>query len=95
MSMSTHIVAYIPDTDPEYIKHKKIFELCIESDVSLPVETEAYFPNDIDDPEEKLEINLVEGEHYKNWRDESREGFEIELSKLPKSVTKIRFFNAY
>lgn len=97
MGMSTHIEAFIPDTDPEYQKHKKIVIACLEADVSLPKETSDYFfgyklPT-TRMLEEKLKIELKEGEHYVDWRDESSEGFEVDLTKLPKGVTKLRFYN--
>lgn len=45
--------------------------------------------------DQKLEIELKENTHYKIFSENSREGFEIELSKIPKGVTKIRFYNSY
>lgn len=97
MGMSTHIKAFIPDTDPEYQKHKFIVEACLDADVSLPKETSAYFGG-YGRPgthmlEEKLEIELKEGEHYVDWSDESSQGFEVDLTKLPPGVTKLRFYN--
>jgi len=96
MGMSTHIQAFIPDTDAEFQKHKKILLMCSENDVSLPKETAEYFGSDSADEyllDEKLEIELKEDVHYKNWFDESSQGFEVDLTKLPKGVTKLRFYN--
>lgn len=96
MGMSTHIQAFIPDTDPDYRKHKNVLLACLEAEVSLPKETADYFGSD--EPERelldaKLELELTEGVHYKDWSDDSSQGFEFELSALPKGITKIRFYN--
>jgi len=98
MGRSTHIEAFIPDSDKEYQKHKKILLMCLENDVSLPKETAQYFGSEdayeslLD---EKLEIELEEDVHYTKWCDEYRSGFEVDLSKLPKGVNKLRFYNSW
>lgn len=94
MSMLTRIQAFIPDTDPEYQKHKKIFDLCEESEVSLPKETAEYFKG-WDRPEQKLLVELIKNVHYTTYNKDMCEGFEVKLSNLPTGVTKIRFFNSY
>jgi len=101
MGMSTRIEAFIPDTDLEYQKHKKVFLACHEADVELPKQTAEYFGGDEGDwPElemldEKLEIRLIEGVHYTEYRGDMIEGFEVDINKLPKGVSKIRFTNSY
>ena len=98
MGMSTHIQAFIPDTDSNYQRHKKVVEMCAELKVSLPMETSVYFnanfPNNVN-LEDKLEIDLIEGEHYAEWvdRDAGSQGYEVNLTKLPSGVTKLRFYN--
>lgn len=98
MGMSTHIEAFIPDTNSEYQKHKEILEMCIKHDVYLPEQTAVYFGQSV--PyigllDEKLRLELKEGINYTNWSDseEGSQGFEVDLTKLPKGVTKLRFYN--
>lgn len=94
--MSTHIQAFTPDTDPEYVRHKKVFLVCKESRVGLPPETAAYFGYDVPEDyllDDKLNVTLKEGEHYHHLRMGSSEGFEIDIVKLPPGVTKLRFYN--
>lgn len=43
MGMSTSVKAFIPPTDPEYLRHKAVFEVCSANKVSLPKETAEYF----------------------------------------------------
>lgn len=98
MGLSTHLSAYIPDTDPEFQKHKKVLLACREADVSLPVETAAYFGED--SPElylldQKLKLELIKDEHYKEIEKHSHNGFEIYIDKLPKAVTRIKVYNAW
>lgn len=98
MGMSTHIEAFTPDTDLDFQKHKKILLMCMENEVSLPKETAKYFGDDTPYHhllDEKLAINLKESVHYTEWSDETRQGFEVDLTKLPKGVTKIRFYNSW
>lgn len=99
MGMSTHIRAFIPENDPEYLKHKKVLLVCLESEVSLPKETAIYFGNIYPNKnmlDEKLEIDLEEGIHYKKYNGNYDEyGYEIDLTKLPDGVSKIRFYNSF
>lgn len=96
--MSTHITAFIPDTDETYQKHKKVLLACKEAEVDLPKATAEYFGYDYPEDcalEEKLTFNLKEGEHYRKFRNEYSNGFEIDINKIPKEVKTIRFYNSY
>jgi hypothetical protein len=92
--MSTRIEAFIPDTDKEYQKHKAIYDLCVKSRVSLPKETEEYF-HGCDVPEDKLKVNLQKNIHYTLYNGDMSSGFDVDLSKLPQGVTKLRFYNSW
>ena len=96
--MSTHIQGFIPDTDAAYQKHKKVLLVCAEAGVSLPKETTDYFGSEFPSEyllEEKLSVDLKEGVHYAVYHDDYSAGFDVDLSKLPKGVTKLRFYNSY
>lgn len=98
MGMSTHIKAFIPDTDPEYQRHRKVLLACDEAEVSLPKETAEYFgvidfdKNTLDD---KLEFDIKNSDCLSKWKDHDADGYEIDLTKLPQGVTKIRFYNEW
>lgn len=101
MGMSTHIAAFIPDTDADFKKYKAIALVCMEAKVSLPAEVSNYF-NVRHNPypgmfDEKLSVELVNGTHYTEYNDSenSESGFEVDLTKLPKGVTKLRFYNSW
>lgn len=103
MSMSTYIKAFIPDTDLEFQRHKQVFLVCLNMEVSLPHETAEYFdyfdgvPIDNSPLDDKLEFDIRKSAALSKWNDEhdNAEGYEIDLTKLPKGITKIRFYNSW
>lgn len=98
MGMSTHIEGFIPDTDKEYLKHKEILEVCAKNEVTLPKETAEYFGEEYPQRyllDEKLAVILNEGIHYTKYSADGSDGFEVDLTKLPKGVTKLRFYNSW
>lgn len=98
MSMSTYIQAFIPEDSELYQKHRAVLLACMNAVVSLPQETAEYFGSKEAYEsllEEKLTIELKEGTHYKEWRDSSSSGFEIEIKDIPKGVSKLRFANSW
>jgi hypothetical protein len=98
MGMSTHIEGFIPDTDAEFQRHKKVLLVCAEANVTLPPETAKYFGSKYSDEsllDEKLNVMLEDGVHYTQYRDSGCSGFEVDLTRLPKGVTKLRFYNSY
>ena len=98
MGMSTYIRGFIPNTDAEYKKHAKVLVACAEAEVELPKQTADYFGSKEayeELLEEKLEVKLKNGTHYKAWSSDMQEGYEVDLTKLPKGVTKLRFYNSY
>lgn len=94
MGMSTKIKAFMPDTDSTYQKMKKVYDACNEADIPLPKEVQEYL-GDADSMEERLEVKLKLGKHYDEWSADMQEGFEVDLTKLPEGVTKLRFYNSW
>ncbi len=102
--MSTHLQAFIPDTDPDFVKHKNVLLACIAANVSLPKETGIYFmgsgyiqgyKGEVQMLDQKLEQTLHPDIHYRLINREGESGFEVDISKLPKGVSKLRFVNCY
>lgn len=93
MGMSTHVKLLRSKNDPTYQEYLKVLMACKEAEINPPKIVNDYFGGDgIDnDPETPLEIEFK----ATPWGDESREGFQIELSDLPEGVKTIRFYNAY
>ena len=98
MSHDMYIKAFIPDTDPEYQRQRKVLLACKEAEVSLPKETAKFFGEnyaDLSSLDEKLEIKLQKDLHYREIFDDGVTGYEVILSKLPAGVDRIQFINTW
>ena len=92
MSMYSYIQGLKPKTE-EYEKKLQIYKLCRETNVSVPDEVEKYFDGEI--CEEGI-LTDIPTDAVRNYADEyCREFFEVDLTKIPSDVTKIRFVNSY
>jgi len=91
MGMSTHIVGFRPP-DEKWKAMKAIWDACRKADVSVPREVDDFFNGEVPDPA-GVEVPLKEA--VRDWGDESRDGFEVDVTKLPKDVTIIRFYNSW
>lgn len=93
MGMSTWVLGFRPPDD-KWRQMKNTWDACNRAEVTVPEEVEKFFnygpPDDAG-----IKINLDEKHGVTEWNDDSREGFEVELSKLPKNITRIRFVNAW
>ena len=97
MGMSTR-VSGVRDLDGKFAKMARIKEMCDKEKISYPREVEDYF----DYPEESVSYNKQEMEEVgiedlveRNESVEMSDIWEVDLKKLPKEITKIRFANSY
>ncbi len=90
MSMSTHVVGFRP-ADAKWKEMKTIWEMCERAKIKIPDEVQKFFNGEApgDKPGQEVEINV------KGWSDDSRQGYELDLTKLPKDVRFIRFYNSW
>lgn len=89
MSMSTYIKGFrLPDE--KWRSYKKIYDACMTAGINPPKEVIDFF-NDKEPDDSGVEINL--SDIAEAWSDESSEGFQIEIAKLPKDIKIIRFYN--
>lgn len=96
MGMSTHVVAFKPPNE-KWRKMKEVWDACEKAGVQSPLEVTKFFEHDAPD-EAGVRIDqheLTRCGAVKEWGESSREGFEIDVSKLPPDVTVIRFYNSY
>lgn len=98
MGMSTSIVGFRPP-DEKWMAMKTVYDACIKAKVPVPDEVEDFFNGDPPD-KQGVKVNLEDTAKAKigavtPWRDDSREGFEVNVTKLPKDVTIIRFYNSW
>jgi hypothetical protein len=91
MGMSTHVKGFRPP-DEKWRQMEKVYSACMKAGIEIPEEVEKFF--DYEEPDEcGVEVEIKEATC--EWCDDSREGFEIDLKKLPSDVTIIRFYNSY
>ncbi len=94
MGMSMYVVGIKPP-DAKWNKMKKIYDACQEADMDVPDAVMDYF--DGEDPDDKgvlLDESRL-GKAVSEYCVEGCSGFEVELSKLPKDVKILRFYNSW
>ncbi len=90
MGMSTHVIGYKP-ADEKYVKMETIYNACLEAGIEIPEEVEDYFEGE--GPNGGIEVDIENS--TSEWGDDSRQGFEIDLSKLNPDVKFLRFYNSW
>ncbi len=93
MGMSTHVVGFAPP-DEKWKRMRSVWEACESAGVSAPHEVIEFFNGQYPD-EQGIEVNLERHECCSKHNDETRDGFEIDLRKVPANVQYIRFYNSY
>lgn len=105
MSVSTYIVGIKP-ADEKWKQMKEVWEVCTKAGVEIPGEVDDFFEGEEPD-DSGVVVQLgslyrikdlgnretVDGISYYSRLGVS--GFELDLSKLPKDIKKLRFYNSY
>lgn len=97
MGMSTHVVGFKPP-DEKWERLRAVWDAYAAAGVRPPAEVGRFFQGESPDAhgvEVTTEQSLEECGALHEWADFSREGYEINVSKLPSDVTVIRFYNSY
>ena len=99
MSMSTHIVGFIPP-DAEYNRMREAWLACEAAGVEPPKELLGWFGKKYYEPFEAPDAEGAEAEVEKSdavtkWRDSCREGYQVDLRKLDPKVKILRFYNSW
>lgn len=93
MSMSTYVIGFKPP-DEKWKAMKKVWDACQAADIDTPKDVEEYF--DGDEPDDAgVVVELRKHACCKEYGAEMQSGYEIDVTKLPKDVTIIRFVNSY
>ncbi len=93
MGMSTHILGFKP-ADEKFNKMKAIYLSCEELEIDAPDEVENYFDG-YGVEGDGVRVELENTDCCKEYCDDSSSGFEIDITKLPKDVKIIRFYNSF
>lgn len=92
MGMSMHVLGIKPPDD-RWQKMRAVWEACEAAGINAPDEVVRFFEYRAPDPRGVIvELDPVAVSEY---RAESSEGFDVDLSKLDPAITVIRFYNAY
>jgi type IV secretory pathway TraG/TraD family ATPase VirD4 len=91
MGMSTHVVGIKP-ADEKFNQMRSLWEACEKARVTIPLEVVEFFGGETPD-EAGVIVDLENA--VQPWRDDSADGYEVDITKLPKDVKIIRFYNSW
>ena len=89
MGMSTHIVGFVPP-DEDWKKMKLVWDSCKSAGIEVPEAVQKFFNWEVPD-ERGVEVKLPVIE----WSQDTMQGYELELDKIPANVKTIRFYNSW
>jgi len=92
MGMSTYVVGIKPP-DEKWMKMKAAWEACRVAKIPVPKEIRDFF-ND-EEPDEAGVVVTLSKPVVKEWKDDMREGFEVDVTKLDPDIKIIRFYNSW
>lgn len=94
--MSTHVIGFSPP-DETWQRMEAVWDACHAAGIDPPVAVSEFFDDEPPDTRGVLidQRGLEKCGAVKAWRDETREGYEVEIAKLPNNVKFIRMYNAY
>jgi hypothetical protein len=93
MRMSTYVVGIKPP-DSKWVKMKEAYEACKVADIDIPEEIQSFFVGELPD-EKGVVVELRKSPACSRYSENSSEGIEIDLTKLPKDIKIIRFVNSW
>lgn len=91
--MSTHIVGFAPPDD-KWKQMKAVWDACELANVSAPPEVIEFFDG-IEPNEQGIRVDLEDHECVSKYNANMKDGFEVEVKKIPANVQFIRFYNSY
>jgi len=93
MGMYTSVYGIKP-ADKKFKEMEKIYHLCNEQGITIPVEVDDFFNGEIPDSKGVI-VGLDNKQGVSKYHEEMQEGFEVNLKKLPEDIKFIRFVNNY
>lgn len=93
MGMSTHIEFFKPP-DEKWQQMKAVWDACEKAGIDPPDEVDDFFdgeaPNDAG-----VKVDAEEDEAVEELEEDGTSGFKVDITKLPKDVRFIIFYNAW
>jgi hypothetical protein len=96
MGAYTYVTGFKPP-DERWRQMKAVWDACTVAGVELPPGVVGFFNGyEPDDAGVEIDQEALEGcSAIRKWRDGMREGFEVDISRVPADVKIIRFVNSY
>ena len=96
MGMSVHIEAFRPPNE-KWKRLKAVYDSCVAAGIDPPDDVAEFFNYEgPDNAGVKLCLDYPQvHECLSEWRGEASSGYEIDLTKLPKDITILRFYNSW
>ena len=92
MSMSTYVVGFKP-ADDKWKKMKAVWDACKAAETDPPEDVEKFFDGQYPGDSPGMTVDICQA--ITEWGDEGSSGYEVDVTKLPKDVTVVRFFNSW
>lgn len=89
MGMGTSVVGIRPP-DEKWRKMKAIYDACTAAGIEVPQEVDNFFDGGAPDA-----AGVVVDVSAERWASDDAEGLEVDVTALPKDVTRIRFYNSW
>lgn len=90
---SRYVVGFRPP-GAKWSKMRAAYDACVAADLDIPKEVDAFFNGEAPDAS-GVKVDLTEHTCCAEYNDDMIDGFEIDLKKLPKDITIIRFYTSY
>jgi hypothetical protein len=96
MGMSTRVIAFKPPGE-KWQKMCDVYNACTNAGIDVPDEVSRFFDHMPPDPAgvEISERVLRDAGAVTDYSGDMSEGFDVDVTKLPRDVTVIRFYNSY
>ena len=91
--MSTHVIGIRAST-PEHLRMVAAWRANEAAGLEQPAKLWAYFNHEPPDAAGSLIVEIPK-DAMKKYTDDSRSGFDVDLSKIPEGVTSLRFYNSW
>ncbi len=93
MSMSVSVYGIRPP-DKKWEKMAAAYNACKEAGLSIPPQIDTFFDGSAPDPKGVI-IRLTKDHGVSEYHGDGESGLVIDVSKLPKDITEIRFVNSW
>lgn len=95
MGMSTHVVAIKP-ADDDYKKKLAAYNACVAAGIEIPDTLKEFFDFEEPNPEgTSVTLDRYHPECCATWTSDGREGFQVDITKLPPGTRWVRFYNSW